>query len=615
MPKKANNQTLPTLNNFLSDLYFGVVIIDHKNQVLLTNKIARKTLGSRTTSDRWRTVFEIAKITAKTKKHYINDYRKNNRVLRMRTQYIKINPAQPGLIAVSLRDATREWYEQRQNDILSYLTATFADPIPYQEWVKSVLNRIKVLLNTERVEMMLWIKEKKVLQVLVVTGDKKDTPAEIKLGESLPGKSAQRKELVTSENFKWAGKKYSLLSVPINIGDNLIGVLNIADKKNHFFSQQDISFYEIIANRLATNFEYKRLLDELKQEHNRLTAVVYNTDQGKVLLDENSRVVMANPAFASLIQKNWPNIKNQHIQELLPELSNLIQTNEIRIYNEVRLYGLEGQPWVGVYLAKIKTENGDNTVLTIRDITSEKNLENLKNDFISTATHELRTPLTAIMGYLAMLEDRGNLDEKQRLYAKRMERASNNLFDLVEDLLSVLRIDEKGPGIKLEKHKILPILQEVSHNLESKARHKKNKVKIPNKNFSVYADASSLQRVLLNLVENAIKYSPAGSIVKVKFTAPSNKKYLRVDVVDQGVGIPSREQEKIFTKFHRVHNPLSIEAGGTGLGLYITKKFIEQWGGEIWVSSKLGKGSTFSFTVPTTKNSLVANAQKSVRKD
>ncbi|HYD91209.1 MAG TPA: histidine kinase dimerization/phospho-acceptor domain-containing protein, partial [Flavobacterium sp.] len=262
-------------------------------------------------------------------------------------------------------------------------------------------------------------------------------------------------------------------------------------------------------------------------------------------------IVIANPAFLNLVGKRKEEVFNKTLSDVIPGLDETISKSHTAFDTELQLDSVEGKPWVGVSVATIFNGTDARKVLSFWDITAEKQFEQMQNDFIATATHELRTPLTAILGYLSMLNNKSEeLNDKQKLYLQRIGQASKNLSALVEDLLSALRLDQDTQKQSHDKQRLLPIIKDVVHSLEPKAINKHIKISQPKKSATVYADSHALQKVLLNLVDNAIKYSRPYSKISISLKRHNNShKFVEVGIRDTGVGIPRKEQANFSKSF------------------------------------------------------------------
>lgn len=605
--KKALKKILD-LETFFQSLPAARVLSRANGEILLVNGMANKLLDIKN-SQRWKNLKNLIELVSQYKNEIVKDYPAEGRIIRYHGQYLDLGK-NGKFIFVMLSDVTDDWLGERQKDVLEFIASTASQRLPTSEWINSILKRIVVMIGIKSASIMLYNEPSKTLETVYSSAKMKGAALKLNLNEGLAGVSAKNKtSLALYTGIDRAHRKLiykspapgSYLAVPMVIGTKIVGVLTIRDKAGIFFREQDKTFYEIVANRIAITLEYRDLLERLKEDYERLTTVITHTFHGKALLNNNNEIIMANPALAELLEMNLNDLPGKCLDELLPELKNILDPKTEQAEKEIELHSLESRPWVQIGLAKIKRKDGKNTVVTIRDITAEKQLEETKNDFIATATHELRTPLTAILGYLSMINNRPvNLDDKQKTYLQRIGKAAGTLSELVEDLLSVLRIDQEATKFNPEKLKLLPIVKETVHVLETKTAHKKIRIKIPKENYFVHCDVNALQKVILNLIDNAVKYTHRNGRITVKFSPikAGGKKMIRVSIKDSGVGISKRQQERLFEKFERVQNELSVEAGGTGLGLYITKKLVEQWGGRIKVTSTLRRGSIFTFSIP-----------------
>jgi signal transduction histidine kinase len=223
-----------------------------------------------------------------------------------------------------------------------------------------------------------------------------------------------------------------------------------------------------------------------------------------------------------------------------------------------------------------------------------------KTDFVSSVSHELRTPLTSIKGYASILltGKLGNLPREAVERIEKMNRHSDELAQLVNELLDISRIESGKLIMKLGPQDLNEITAKVLDLLSVQLKEKQIDVHldIPKEAANILADRNQIERVFINILGNAIKFTPA----KGKITISSRKTdhTIQIDITDTGCGIPQEAQESIFEEFYRVDNPINQEAKGTGLGLALVKHIIEAHKGRIWVKSKEGAGATFSFTLP-----------------
>lgn len=231
------------------------------------------------------------------------------------------------------------------------------------------------------------------------------------------------------------------------------------------------------------------------------------------------------------------------------------------------------------------------------------NLDRAQVEFVSTVSHELRTPLTSIKGFIETLLKSGNKlsEENKRKYMTIVKEQADRLIRLVEDLLAVSRLESKDQQLTVRALDLRKYINKVCDSLGSKSINHKIVKNIEDALPNIWADADRLEQILTNLIDNAIKYSPAGSIVTINAFSIANdqgiKDKLKIEVIDQGIGIKGNDLQKIFTKFGRLDNPLTRQTEGTGLGLFITKSLVLALKGEIFVSSEAGE-TKFTVILP-----------------
>ena len=241
------------------------------------------------------------------------------------------------------------------------------------------------------------------------------------------------------------------------------------------------------------------------------------------------------------------------------------------------------------------SKNSSNGYLIIfqKESKSSTGQDNAKDGFVSTVSHELRTPLTSIKGFADTLLRAGDklTPENQKKYLTIIKEQADRLTRLVEDLLSVSRLESQKLQLTIRAIDLKKSIDKVCDSLSAKSTKHIIVQKIEEDIPQVWADADRLEQILTNLIDNAIKYSPAGSKITIKISSLVNeqdlKDKLKIEVIDQGLGINEKDLAKIFTKFGRLDNPLTRQTQGSGLGLFITKSLVLALKGEIFVKSKL----------------------------
>lgn len=240
-------------------------------------------------------------------------------------------------------------------------------------------------------------------------------------------------------------------------------------------------------------------------------------------------------------------------------------------------------------------------ILTLHDLTEELNLEKMKIDFVSIAAHELRTPITIIRSYLSVFkkENEHVLTKNQNAYVYQIESAVERLVLLINNILGITRFENGSAHVTAQSTEWIPLVQKVINDLQNQAQNKGIAILLsePKEQIDhVAADALRIQEVLINLIDNAIKYSKPGGKIFISIEQKDNM--VITSIQDQGVGIPENAVHYLFSKFYRVESVLSKGTKGTGLGLYIAKSIVDLHKGELWVESVEGQGSTFRFSLP-----------------
>lgn len=364
--------------------------------------------------------------------------------------------------------------------------------------------------------------------------------------------------------------------------------------------------------RMAENIKHDRT--SLVEEKNTLSTVLKNTDNGIAGLNTDFKIIFANNALSRLSPLSFNKLLNETFDDAIQlyrddEKISIKQLLQGADSAEVLLYKVmvnDEKKYVRAVLTPLQNSESSaiKYLLTTYDVTKQQELEDMKLDFVSMAAHELRTPLTAIRGYLSIFiqETTGRYSEEQKTFLDRIQIASQQLLALVENLLSVTKIERGVFSTALQPTDWLPIVAQTVDEFNGRAKDKKiNLVYTPPSvpSLTVLADKLRITEVINNLLSNALSYTYPGGTVEV--FVDYNDKEVITHIKDTGEGIPKEALSKLFTKFFRVAGRLAQGSKGTGLGLYISKAIVEMHGGKIWVESELGKGSTFSFSLPTSK--------------
>ena len=354
----------------------------------------------------------------------------------------------------------------------------------------------------------------------------------------------------------------------------------------------------------------RHAVEKLTKEEKKMTAIVNSLAEGLILVDSNNRVLHINPAAEYLLNVSSAGIGEDLTQIIQnDELMGTLRENQLQISlnktvtSEVTLTDSDEKLVLRVIASPFLGENGFalGTVYVFDDITREKEIDQMKSDFISLVSHELRTPLTSIIGFVSFVLDgkAGPVNEKQQNSLFRVQRQSKRLAALINDLLDISRIESGRIQMKQEPISLLEIATQRIEEIRPQADEKSIQLSLiaPESLPMLIGDEERMGQVFTNLMGNAIKFTPNNGEVVVKLKVDGN--ILHVEVIDTGPGIPVEERQKVFDRFYQLSDIHTRQQGGSGLGLSITKSIVEAHGGTLWIDDgDRGKGSNFQFVLP-----------------
>lgn len=349
-------------------------------------------------------------------------------------------------------------------------------------------------------------------------------------------------------------------------------------------------------------------VDEVLAEKTKTEGIIYASEDGIILTDESGHVQLINPKAKTLLELEeekealtgrpiWSFVK---LDKLAIAIRESVEGDSPKTKREVNLSAEGVRRYYLISSTLINAPEGSGTsywfAIQIRNITAEKELDQLKDDFLQSLTHDLRSPMTAVRGYLQVLgeEMAGPLNDEQKKMIRIMENASTKLLHIVSNLLDSAKMSAGKLKLNIMEcnlRQVLPNTVEIFHTEASKKKITLT-LDMPEKMSPMKLDPQLLERVIINLVGNSIKFTPDGGFITVKFIELSDR--VQAQVTDTGNGMPPEFLNRIFKKFEQV----SGTRGGTGLGLTICKFIIDAHYGEISVRSKLGEGTTFTFSIP-----------------
>ncbi|RLD00576.1 MAG: hypothetical protein DRI77_00210 [Chloroflexi bacterium] len=438
---------------------------------------------------------------------------------------------------------------------------------------------------------------------------------------------------VKSQNKNKKRKYRSALVVPLLSGDQVLGTLLLFHTQIDYFNQDHLRLVKAASAQIANaigNAELYNLIREQTEQLGRTLkdqrieavksqSILEGVADGVMVADANSNIILVNAAAERILELPRKKVLGRMTNEMLG------------------LYGSQAQDWmetitrwarqpeaytVGEYLAA-QLDTGDRivsvhlapvlmgdeflgTVSVFRDVTANVEAEKAKSEFVSTVSHELRTPMTSIKGYadLLMMGAVGALTEKQRDFLSIIRDNTDRLTALVNELLDISLIESGKVELSPSVMSVEDVTDRVITTIKTRAQDKDLILRqdIPSDLPHVFADADRVTQILTNLIANACQYTSPGGEIVVSASVHDEKVYITVH--DTGIGIAPENMDKIFSRFFRADDPLVQEVPGTGLGLAIVKSLVEMHGEQIWVESKPGVGSTFTFTVAIAKPEL-----------
>jgi two-component system phosphate regulon sensor histidine kinase PhoR len=405
-----------------------------------------------------------------------------------------------------------------------------------------------------------------------------------------------------------------VICVPLWARRQPLGALTIArTERGPVFGADEVALAEDLAARIAVALDRARLYREV-EERSDAAWVLEHVADGVLLLDRNGVVRLWNPAAEAITFIEADDVIGRPATEAIPGWKTAVETVPVSAspdpgHDEV-LIPVEtsrGERWIAI--SGVRFFGG--TVYAFRDLTDARQLDEIKADFIATASHELRTPLAAVYGAAqTLLRHDFALDETGReRFVTLIADESERLGRIVNEILLANQLDAGRLDLDSEPFDAHDVVERV---VESTRMHAPPSVSleigVSDGLPPVSADVDKVRQVLVNLVENAIKYSPDGGRVDVGIEEHDG--FVRFQVQDEGLGVSPEEQERIFEKFYRADPQMTRGVGGTGLGLYICKELIDRMGGRIWVEPNEDKGSTFVFDLPAAEVLAHAGTQR-----
>ena len=430
----------------------------------------------------------------------------------------------------------------------------------------------------------------------------------------------------------------AFITVPVFAGEKLWGLLAAYENSSpRSWEAREISLLVQISNQLGVGLNQAQLLEKTKRQSSELSltladlnAIIDHLADGLLVTNAEGKITRFNPALVKMFALKNINLKGRKVAKFFPKkLANLVEKITFQSENIVNLdVELENNRSGQALATAIIKEGSENEreqfiglVILIRDVTKEREIERMKNDFLATVSHELRTPLTSVLGFASMIEEKlanvivplvkAENELRDGATSKKIEKTlariltniniivaeAERLTNLINDVLDIAKMEAGKVEWHFQATDLTSILERAIAATYSlfETRGIKLVNNFPPQLPLVLADGDRLIQVLINLFSNAVKFTEMGSVT---CQVQEKEGQVLISIIDTGIGIAPEDHEKVFQRFGQVGDILTDKPKGTGLGLPICKQIIEKHGGKIWVESQLGHGSTFSFTIP-----------------
>lgn len=346
--------------------------------------------------------------------------------------------------------------------------------------------------------------------------------------------------------------------------------------------------------------EMKQKLNNVNRQKREIEAILLHMKDGILAFDEKGNIMHINPAAKQMLNID----KENKFDEIFKRYNVNINMEAIMYLDNWSEQKINiGEKTINVFFASYKDENdlSSGIIAVIQDITEHVKLDNMRKEFVADVSHELKTPITSIIGYADTLQD-GEYDrETQQKFLSVISSEGRRMADLVSDLLTLSRYDTNKMQREITEFDLGELTKKCQEKLEIEIEKKDQHVEcyvtadVP----PIKADKNGIERVILNVLSNAVKYTPEQGSIKIYVGFVYNDAYIKV--IDNGIGIPKEDLSRIFERFYRVDKARSREMGGTGLGLSIAKEIIEQNKGSIDIKSEYGKGTEVIIRIPAIK--------------
>lgn len=421
----------------------------------------------------------------------------------------------------------------------------------------------------------------------------------LEVNDSLAGGVVESGEPVlldqdTPQKIKTAYLVHSLIYVPLTVRGHTIGVLGVDNRKaGRTLTKDDVRIMSAMADYAAIAIENARLFSASEAERRKLETILTRVENGVIVVDLDDRLMIMNQSARETVGVNgdWAGryvsdvVKDPRLLSMFAATGRLSRREEIEL-DDGRVFSAQRTPIEGIGQA-----------IVMQDISKLKELDRIKSEFVTAVSHDLRSPLTAILGYIELVQRSGELNPQQLEFVRKAQLSVGQITDLVSNLLDLGRIEA---GLD-EAKELTPVTMLARYALESMrssaaAKGLELHSELPDDLPMVWGAPIRLRQMFGNLIDNAIKYTPAGG--QITIAAKQEGQQVILTVQDNGVGVPVADQPFLFDRFFRGSNA-PPDSQGTGLGLSIVKSIVDNHGGRVWVDSQPNVGTIFNVVLPT----------------
>jgi signal transduction histidine kinase len=402
---------------------------------------------------------------------------------------------------------------------------------------------------------------------------------------------------VDPDFVRLANNTRSQLSIPVMREDRVIAVVSLESKKLNGFTDNHLDFVAKLATRAGVAIDNARLYAESIREREKLSHILSNTADVVIVVGTDDRLMLINQSALSALRLYATDSHVGHSifdtfdNTALVDAYRRAKSTSESVTQEVTLANDR------IFYANIRVHEGIGCIIIMHDITPFKEMDKLKSELIATVSHDLKQPLGVMNGYVELLMMQQAVTPQGVNHIQMIRRAVQNMRQLIDDLLDLTKI-ESGIKLELQPVSIDAIITDCVDSLRPTVQNKAMTVinEVTDSIPQVVGDRGRLRQILINLIGNAVKYTPPEGWVKI--SAEARGEFLRVAIQDNGLGISPEDQIHVFDRFYRVRRPETDSIEGTGLGLAIVKSLVDAHEGQIGVESRLGEGSTFFVTLP-----------------